>query len=161
MVFQFRDGFSCGKPAQMIGPWLEEIKERNAGRLRPRDVVEAARPDDSVAHACFEWNDSVAGEKWRQEQARKIIRHVVVVENQDDIEEDPRTTPAYVSIARPRLDGQGYMGTHEALSSADTREIVISLALASLRGWRRRYGHLEELAHVVAAIEEVEVAAAG
>ena len=49
-----------------------------AGVLEPAAVVDYARDPDTALHAYFDWEDSVAAEKWRIEQARRIIRSVHV-----------------------------------------------------------------------------------
>ena len=48
------------------------------GYLTPAAVVEAARPADHPLHARFEWDDTVAAEAWRREQAHELIRSVRV-----------------------------------------------------------------------------------
>lgn len=49
--------------------------ERN-GRLTPQRVVEAAKSKKSPLHEFFEWNDVVAAEAYRLDQARALIRTV-------------------------------------------------------------------------------------
>jgi len=39
---------------------LKRICDENGGVLRVEDVVDAARPHNSLLHRYFEWNDSVA-----------------------------------------------------------------------------------------------------
>ena len=51
---------------------------RHRGRLTPDEVVRAARPASSPLHDSFEWDDSKAGARWRQEQARILIRSVEI-----------------------------------------------------------------------------------
>lgn len=48
------------------------------GELTPAKVVEEARPVDHPLHSRFEWDDSVAAEAWRREQAHELIRSVRV-----------------------------------------------------------------------------------
>lgn len=48
------------------------------GSLRPDDVVYAARDPDSILHTLFEWDDTLAAEKYRKNQARRLIRDVYV-----------------------------------------------------------------------------------
>ena len=38
------------------------------GRLSPLDLVEASRPEDAPLHNEFEWNDTIAAQKWRKGQ---------------------------------------------------------------------------------------------
>lgn len=55
-----------------------EVLERDNRRLMPRDVVEAARNRRSPLHAFFEWDDSVAADRYREQQATQLIRRVRV-----------------------------------------------------------------------------------
>jgi hypothetical protein len=50
-----------------------------AGKLSPEQVVTEASKAGSPLHDCFEWDDSVAGHKYRLSQARDLIRSVQVV----------------------------------------------------------------------------------
>lgn len=50
--------------------------ESRAGRLLPQDVLNAARNPESPIHECFEWNDCLAAESFRLDQARDLIRRV-------------------------------------------------------------------------------------
>lgn len=48
------------------------------GTLTPKVVVESARPDDAPLHDRFEWDDGIAGERYREVQAAELIRSVTV-----------------------------------------------------------------------------------
>lgn len=56
---------------------LAELEDAE-GRVTPEAVVEAAKPEDSVLHGLFEWNDGVAAHYYRIDQARTLIRSVRV-----------------------------------------------------------------------------------
>lgn len=58
-----------------IAAELEAI-ENEHGQLRPEDVVNVASRPDHPLHDCFEWDDSVAAEQYRIDQARTLIRSV-------------------------------------------------------------------------------------
>ena len=53
---------------------LERLTDINNGDLTPDIVLEAARPETSPLHKHFEWDDSVAAEAWRKDQARTLIQ---------------------------------------------------------------------------------------
>jgi len=53
---------------------LERLYEANGGRLTPAIVLDAAREPASPLHSSFEWDDLVAGEHHRHQQARDLIR---------------------------------------------------------------------------------------
>lgn len=47
-------------------------------KYTPKDVLEKARGnEDSELHKCFEWDDAIAGEKYRLQQARDVIRMIL------------------------------------------------------------------------------------
>lgn len=48
------------------------------GRIESKALVDAARPETSPAHNAFEWDDAVAAEEHRLQQARRWIRIVKI-----------------------------------------------------------------------------------
>lgn len=152
VVFKFRPGYSLPVAAQKVGERLEDIRDANGGTLTPGAVVDDARPEDSPLHPCFEWNDQVAAELHREDTARRIIRSVEIIRTDRDQEVEQEI--AYVSIARPFQSGPSYIATSEAMENPETRDIVLSQAIKGLQAWKRRYGHLKELAEIVSMIGE-------
>jgi len=57
---------------------LSDIHRRH-GLLDAETVVAEARPKNSPLHRYFDWDNKVAGERWRLEQARQLIRRAVIV----------------------------------------------------------------------------------
>jgi hypothetical protein len=49
-----------------------------------RDVLDEARNPKSELHQCFEWDDTLAGIKYRIIQAQKVLSFLVRVENDKD-----------------------------------------------------------------------------
>jgi len=70
-------------PAKDAGEELDRIYHQR-GKMDAADVVDESRPEDAVLHPCFEWRDSVAAEKWREQQARNLINCVVVRDEKPD-----------------------------------------------------------------------------
>lgn len=60
--------------AQAIGEEIEQLPVK-----QPRTIVEKARNPNTILHNYFDWNDSVAGEKWRLQQARNIVNHIIEI----------------------------------------------------------------------------------
>jgi hypothetical protein len=89
---------------------VAEIKaiESRAGRLTPEQVIEAAEPEGSALHACFDWDDTEAARKWRMEQAREIIRSVRI---EVVIEERTLRTVGYVHDPTKDQNVAGYVAT--------------------------------------------------
>ena len=122
----------------------------NNGNLTPRSVVDDARPEDAVLHPCFEWDDGVAAGKYREDQARYIIRGVVA--QMPEAGEDAAPVRAFVSVVQN--DQQSYTSTAHAMSDADLRQQVLQRAWSELQDWRDRYKDYKELAAVFTAIDD-------
>lgn len=75
MVYQWKDGARFGADAQEVGEEIMSIDYRDA-----RSVLDLARESSGELHTCFEWDDPTAAEEYRLEQARNILRMLVVVE---------------------------------------------------------------------------------
>lgn len=53
--------------------------------ITPEQIVDFAKNPDSELHKCFEWNDTIAAQKYRIHQARTVMCELVVesVERED------------------------------------------------------------------------------
>ncbi len=161
MVYKFRPGYNAPVSAQIVGEQLEQIRQRHDGTMTPANVIADAKSVASPLHDCFEWSNREAANLYREDQARRLIRSVdVIIENLNNGDQD-KHQQAFVSVARPFMEGPAYTSTAEALSDEEMTEIVLSNARAQIRGWRRRYGHLAGIAadigRVVEAIDELEM----
>lgn len=152
MVYEWKSRADVPVPAQIVGERLEQVRVQNNGRLTPRAIVEDARPDSSPLHAAFEWNDAEAAECWREEQARYLVRQLVVTMPERQTSEPVR---AFVSVERG--PGPYYTSTAAAMSDEDLREQVLGNALYELRAWRRKYSGLVELAALFTKIDQIEL----
>lgn len=70
------------------------------GVLTPRLVVDVARDPAHPLHNRFEWNDAVAGERWREQQAHELIRSVRVVYRDADDSGPERSVRAFHAIRK-------------------------------------------------------------
>lgn len=147
MVYQWKRGSRIKADAQTAGEVCQRLE--SAGRLTPVDLVEESRPENAPLHGAFEWNDTIAAEKYRETQAGHIIRCLVTVG-----EESEPITRSFVSITVGDSAGT-YMETRKALINPVTRDSVLKKALEELRSFERKYRDLSELADVLAAIREV------
>lgn len=64
---------------------LKQLSKLGGGTLTPTAVLDDARSPNSPLHDYFEWNDDVAAEKYRLDQARRLIRSVRVEIEVDDV----------------------------------------------------------------------------
>lgn len=127
---------------------LAELKrihaENESGLLMPEEVVEAARHPDSPLHSRFEWDDSIAAEKFRVDQARQlIIKFHVTFEKSE-----PQRV--FYSLTKDRTDGGGYRTVPDIkkFHKADARKS----ALTELDQWARRHDVFCE--DIVAAVRK-------
>jgi hypothetical protein len=133
---------------QKIGEALAKITAKNGGRLTPGDVVDAARSEKHPLHHHFEWDNSIAAEAYRLEQARSIIR-IVRVTDDEGHDQAPR---AYLSIHDEA--GTSYRSLADVRSSADLQMVVLRQAERDLAAFQQRFRQLADICADVAQIRE-------
>lgn len=153
MVYQWKTQASgvIGLDAQACGEALEAVQA--TGPLTPPRVVEIARPDTSPLHHAFEWDDEKAAQAHREEQARYLLRSIVIVR---EGQEDTRPIRAFVHVSDADAEGKPqsvYTDITTALRNPVLRAQVLRKAESELVAWRRRYQELEELAAVFAVVD--------
>lgn len=127
------------------------------GKLTPALVVDVARDPDHVLHNRFEWDDSIAGERYRRDQAHELIRSVRVNYVSARTEE-PLSIRAFQAVKDPDdTDGRKYVYVPTEAVVQDP--IVMRLILADMeRDWRnlrRRWEEFDEFWNMVG--EDVRV----
>lgn len=148
-VFKWKEGSKLSGDAQSVGEQLEEIRKANGGFLSATDVVRmASKKRRSELGQIFEWDDTVAAAKHREDQARGILRWIVVVGVDPQYDKPVR---AFVRIIQD--DESMYTSTQRAMSEPALREQILVRAKKEAKEWRERYQDLKELASVFAAID--------
>ena len=145
--------------AQMVGEQFEAIEKRD-GTLTKAAIVDAARSEDSPMHDMFEWDDAVAGELYRENQAGYYIRtlevKIVPVGNTSG---KPVTMRGFVNVApvdRAKPEGKGtFISTNRAIEQPDTYKIVLDRAKNELHMFREKYKDIKEMEPVFAAINQI------
>jgi len=147
-------GHARSVSAQDVGETVEAIAERYGGVCPTWALVDEARPADHHLHRMFEWDDLLAAEAYRRDQARHVVRDLrVVVEDDSGVQH----VQAYVHVVRLEPAGpiEGYRLTSLIVQSLDEYEQVLGEALSALRAWERRYRHLSHLDEVFGVIRRV------
>lgn len=154
MVYKFKNAAHLQHlNAAACGQVLEALDSQR--RLTPANVVEAARPDDSPLHPGFEWNDEAAALAYRLDQARYILRSIVVLSDDNGEQTSIRAFVTVTGDESPQDKPQTvYMGIATALADPVKRDEIIVRARRELRAWRERYERINEFADVFAAIEK-------
>ena len=145
MVFQWIQGAHIKADAQQAGGLCSRLEAE--GRLTARALLDESRDENSLLHGEFEWNDGIAAEKYRENQARHIINCLVTVH------ESATPTRSFFNVECKTAE---YRSVTAIMQDADGRDQLLSLALRELDAFKRKFNSLSELAAVFAAIEEIQ-----
>ena len=155
MGYEYKPGNAVkGLEAAEVGHELERIRDK-CGELTTKNVVNESRPNDAVFHDNFEWDDPVAAELFREQQARKIVHSVVLVT--EDAKPDSPKPQAFISvlIADDEAVRHVYQPAEVVADNPEWREQHISVLKARLRSQRRELAAFTEFSTVVSAIDEL------
>lgn len=135
---------------------LEKIRRAGGGSIAPEAVVDASRPKSAPLHKEFEWDDSVAAEQYRVNQARYIVRSIEVKRVglpavQSRAYEATVVKEASKPQAKPR---SVYQTTEDILRDPVSRAELLTSFVRDIQALRRRYAALSELALVWTAVDK-------
>jgi len=117
--YSWKQGSRVNAKAEDFGKVVNRLEKKH-GVVSPEAVVEEARPKDSPIHEAFEWDDSVAAEKYRTDQARYGINHLRVIVKKGANATQSR---AYVNVVIG--EQRGYVATARAMSDEDMAQQVL------------------------------------
>lgn len=141
MVYQFREGARVkGVEAQVVGEEIARILERD-GKLETTTIVDEARPKNAPLHPAFEWDNSIAGEQWRLQQARQLAKSTEVVK------EGEEPIPQLVHVRAVSSEEPGYyQNTMVAIKNPDEWAMVLQELRGKVAGVVKSVEVLERLA---------------
>jgi hypothetical protein len=125
------------------------------GRLTPAALVEAATPKTHPLHSRFEWDNKVAGHKYRLSQARELIR--VVKTAYVDAKGAPERVRFFHAI--PDEQGMAYQPADEVVHNDVATQILLNSMEREWRALRKRYERFAEFKSMVLGDLKVEEAA--
>jgi len=128
----------------------EEIRQIG-DEVKPEQVLNKAKDENSELHKCFDWNDSSAAEKFRLIQARDVINHLIVIKRDEDEEKEP--VQFRVMMKNERTHDSGYKQTIVMVKDEDEYRKLLEQAYAELHSFKQKYSCLSELAEILALIE--------
>lgn len=145
MVYDWKIKGIYSVDAQTAGEELSRIYEET-GSLEPSKIVDESRDENAPLHPCFEWDDYIAAEKYREKQAEGIVRCLVTV-----VEDEERkdTVRAFVHVKKE------YHPIDIVISNEDMTKELLEVALRELRAFKRKYETLSELKPVFDAIDDI------
>lgn len=140
---------------------IEAVRKRNGGEASADAIVKAAKVKRNPLHPEFTWDDSEAAHEYRLEQARYMMRNLVVIRKELSTDRPQRV---YEVIRKPQDPEKGrqrtryaYRSTDDIMADPDMRAELLGRALRELTSIRDRFRDLQELAVVLRAIDEVLV----
>lgn len=116
------------------------------GLLKAEDLVSVASDEGHALHDVFEWNDTIAADRWRNQQARSLIHLVKVEVTSGD------QVAHYVNVKMEDDQGnvdRGYVPLNFAMKEQSLREQILSSALREIRYWENKYKDYQDLAGIV------------
>jgi hypothetical protein len=153
MIYRWKNQSLGQVPAQIVGEEIQRITVQNGGCIKPHNIVAHAQAVTSPIHRCFEWNNKLAAEKYRIEQAKYMLRSIVVVQQVPD--DEPLLVRAFVSIKKN--DEPVYTSIHRAVNDPEQWEFVLASAYEELKAWRQKYKDLQQFANIFDLIDLIKI----
>ena len=137
------------------------------GAITPKAVVETSKPEDSVLHDEFEWDDTEAARIHREEQARYLLRSMVVVyKRQDGTKTQPvrafvkivpsADDPVLDELAADAVQPHIYLPIKKVMDEPDLRQRHRRQAWRELVAWRQRYRDIDAFATLFEQIDSMQ-----
>jgi hypothetical protein len=153
MTYQWKENARVrGVSAQMAGERLSELKAQ-FGAVTPQVVLDDARPEGSPLHTAFEWNDEIAAERFRLQQASYVIRSIVM---------QPATVGAtavrvfvHVESEDEESERGEYLTRAEVLGDDELRRRTLMRVLNNAANELRDFADAPEFRQVVTTIARV------
>lgn len=134
---------------------LQSIYDQR-GQLTPALVVDEARPPEHPLHNRFEWDDSVAGERWRERQAHELIRSVRVVYREATDTERERSVRGFHAVRND--DGHVYEPAETVANDPLMRKVLLADMQREWKALHARWREFEEFSQLVREDVDSEVA---
>ena len=137
--------------AQIIGPEIDRLALQS--KSAATDILDSARVESSPLHGYFEWDNAVAAEEYRLDQARAMARCYVV--KTVDMRPDAKPVRGTFAVRPmtvnregqqvPRSGASVYMTVEQVQRNHYLAAQVLAKAKADLISWARRYQEVRVL----------------
>ena len=139
VVWKFGNMFKGN--AEKIYSEIQSIGEEATAK----QILDYARDENTELHKCFEWDDSIAAERWRLQQARLIVCNLVY-------QEPEKHEPTKIRVMQS-TENNTYKPVRLILQNKPEYEQLLNRALAELHAFKERYKNLSELEEILALID--------
>jgi len=156
--YRWKKGTRLRSDPQKIGEELEQIYQTNQA-VTPAAVTEFAKNNpDSLLGQCFEWDVQKAAEARWLDEARYVLRHIVMYAEVDGQEKEVR---AFWVVTVPDEDDEKpttvYRLITDIMDDEEQKAQLIRKARRELSQWQERYSNLREFAAIFSAIDSLEI----
>ena len=107
--------------------------------FKPEDIVELAKDPNTELHRCFEWNDTIAADKYRISQARTLICNLVI----DTSSQNDPTATIPVRIFH-QADGASYKPLEIIIKNPTEYQAMLTRCHNELIALKNKYSSLSE-----------------
>ena len=149
MVYEWKTASYIKADANVAGKQCEQL-EKTVG-LTAKNLLDANRGENAPLHNEFEWRDSIAAEKYRENQARHIIA-CLCVRAETTTGEQSELVRAFLKT-EPESE---YQSLNVILQSADSHSAMLATALKELKAFQNKYKMLSELKPLFDVMEGIE-----
>lgn len=148
MIYQFKSGThlkSKGVSPQAVGEDLENLRQQQGGKLTAPNVVERAGEPTSPMHSMFTWNDVDAAHQFRLEEARLLLRSMVIV-NKDGDEPERAFWAVSVKASEDDKEDRYYQSAAVVSRTPQEYQSALKMMLMELAGAEKGLQQLIKLA---------------
>lgn len=115
----------------------------------PEGIVEYAKDETTELHKCFQWDDTLAAEAWRRQQARFVAASLTVT-----IETKEHGEQSFRLIEHDEIT-KTYQPVVMTVRNMDSYAALLARAKSELASFKARYASIRELQNVFEEIEKV------
>ena len=128
---------------------IVEVKEKYG--LTAEALLEKAKNEKSSLHNKFEWDNTIAGHRYRLQQARELINDVkvIIIKREVNAFENLNIKPGETIPQRQ------YVTVQEIKENNDLKEQILKRAKNQIKYWRDMYALYEEFNPIFNVIDEV------
>lgn len=139
-------GFYDKADANIVGKEIDELSS-----ITCENVVEKAKDETTELHKLFEWDNNIAGEKYRKIQANQIIQNIQVVVKKGDEKNAPTLSKAFVTLKK----NTEFEPIEVVVNNPEKYNALLDRATRQLKTIREKYAELEELQSIFTLIDEL------
>ena len=132
--------------ANKVGKEIEELEI-----VTPANMVEKAKDENTELHKCFEWDDGIAAEKYRERQAGQILSCLQVVVIAETEETEEKAVKAYVTLKKETE----FEPIETVVADPEKYDLLKERAIRQFKADRERYQEVYDLQELFDMIDEL------